>query len=245
MRLRRLEEGAVALVTGASSGIGVAIAEQLAAKGCRVIATARRRERLAALAERLGPNCLPFELDVADPNVATLAERLPAAWRDVDILVNNAGHDVGGKVPFAQGAVADWVSVVETNVSGMMRVSHAVIPGMLARGGGQIVNIGSISGVTPVPTDAAYTASKFAVDGLSKTLRLEYLGKIRVIQILPGLVRTEFDETRKRGDKAGAQRFYDGASGTLLPGDVAGCVAFALEQPPHVNIAELLVLPAS
>jgi 3-hydroxy acid dehydrogenase/malonic semialdehyde reductase len=245
MRLRRLEEGAIALVTGASAGIGVAIAEQLVAKGCRVIATARRRERLAALAERLGPNCFPFGLDVADPNVATLAERLPPEWRDIDILVNNAGHDVGGKVPFAQGAVADWVSVVETNLSGMVRVSHAVIPGMLARGGGQIVNIGSISGVTPVPTDAVYSATKFAVDGLSKTLRLEYLGKIRVIQILPGLVRTEFDETRKRGDATSAQRFYDGASGTLLPGDIAGCIVFALDQPPHVNIAELLVLPAN
>jgi 3-hydroxy acid dehydrogenase / malonic semialdehyde reductase len=245
MRLRRLEEGAIALVTGASSGIGAALAEQLVAKGCRVIAAARRGERLAALAARLGPNCLPFELDVAAAGVATLVDRLPASWRDIDILVNNAAHDVGGKVPFAEGAVADWASIIETNVTGMIRVSHAVIPGMLARGGGQIVNIGSISGVVPVPTDAAYSASKFAVNGLSKTLRLEYLGKIRVTQILPGLVRTEFDEVRKRGDKAGAAGFYGAASGTLLPEDVAGCVVFALAQPPHVNVAELLVMPAS
>jgi 3-hydroxy acid dehydrogenase/malonic semialdehyde reductase len=245
MRLRRLDEGAIALVTGASSGIGTAIVEQLVSRGCRVIATARRRDRLAALADRLGPNCLPFALDVADEAAATLPERLPEAWRDIDILVNNAGHDVGGKVPFAQGAVADWVSVIETNVAGMMRVSHAVIPGMLARGGGQIVNLGSISGIVPVPTDAAYTASKFAVDGLSKTLRLEYLGKIRVMQVLPGLVRTEFDETRKRGDRDSASRFYGAASGTLMPDDIAGCVVFALAQPPHVNVAELLVLPSS
>ena len=245
MRLRRLDEGAIALVTGASSGIGAALAEQLVAKGCRVIAAARRRERLAALAERLGPSCLPLELDVADAGVATLTERLPASWRDIDILVNNAAHDVGGKVPFAAGAVADWAAIIETNVTGMIRVSHAVIPGMLARGGGQIVNIGSISGVVPVPTDTAYSASKFAVDGLSKTLRLEYLGKIRVTQILPGLVRTEFDETRKRGDKEGAAGFYGAASGYLLPEDIAGCVVFALAQPAHVNIAELLVMPAN
>ena len=127
----------------------------------------------------------------------------------------------------------------------MIRMSHAVIPGMLARGGGQIVNLGSISGVTPVPTDAVYSASKFAVDGLSKTLRLEYLGKIRVTQILPGLVRTEFDEVRKRGDKDSAAGFYGAASGYLMPEDVAGCVVFALAHPPHVNVAELLVMPAS
>jgi 3-hydroxy acid dehydrogenase/malonic semialdehyde reductase len=245
MRLRRLDEGAIALVTGASSGIGAALAEQLVARGGRVIAAARRRDRLAALAERLGPSCLPLELDVADAGAAALLERLPAEWRDIDILVNNAGHDVGGKVPFGTGAVADWVSVIETNVAGMIRMSHAVIPGMLARGGGQIVNLGSISGVTPVPTDAVYSASKFAVDGLSKTLRLEYLGKIRVMQILPGLVRTEFDEVRKRGDTASAAGFYGAASGTLMPEDVAGCIVFALGQPAHVNVAELLVMPAN
>jgi 3-hydroxy acid dehydrogenase/malonic semialdehyde reductase len=248
MRLRRLEEGAIALVTGASSGIGAATVEQLVARGGKVIAAARRRDRLAALAERLGPSCLPLELDVADAGVAGVAgvvERLPAGWRDIDILINNAGHDVGGKVPFERGAAADWAAIVETNVTGMVRMSHAVIPGMLARSGGQIVNLGSTSGVNPIPTDAVYSASKFAVNGLSKALRLEYLGKLRVIQILPGLVRTEFDESRKRGDRQSAAGFYDAASGYLLPEDVAAAIVFAVTQPARANVAELLLLPAS
>jgi NADP-dependent 3-hydroxy acid dehydrogenase YdfG len=245
MRLRKLEDGAIALVTGASSGIGAALVEQLVERGARVIAAARRGERLAAMAKKLGPKCLPLELNVTDPGVAGLVERLPAAWRAIDILVNNAGHDIGGKVAFEKGAVEDWASIIATNVAGLVRVSHAVIPGMLERGGGQVVNIGSTSGVNPVPTDAVYAATKFAVNGLTKTLRLEYLGKIRVSQILPGLVRTEFDEVRKRGDKAGAAGFYDGASGYLLPEDVARSIVFALSQPAHVNVAELLILPAS
>jgi NADP-dependent 3-hydroxy acid dehydrogenase YdfG len=245
MHLRTLEEGAIALVTGASSGIGAALAEQLVARGARVIAAARRHDRLQALASKLGSSCLPVELDVADPDVASLTGRLPEAWRAIDILVNNAGHDVGGKVPFEKGAVEDWAAIIGTNVAGLIRVSHAVIPGMLARGGGQVVNIGSTSGVNPVPTDAVYAATKFAVNGLTKTLRLEYLGKIRVSQILPGLVRTGFDEARKRGDKASAAGFYDAASGYMLPEDVARAIVFALSQPPHVNIAELLLLPAT
>ena len=245
MRLRKLEDGAVALVTGASSGIGGALVEQLVERGARVIAAARRGERLAALAKRLGAKCLPLELDVTDPGVAGLVERLPAEWRAIDILVNNAGHDIGGKVASEKGAVEDWASIIATNVAGLVRVSHAVIPGMLERGSGQVVNIGSTSGVNPVPTDAVYAATKFAVNGLPKTLRLEYLGKIRVSQILPGLVRTEFDEVRKRGDQASAAGFYDGASGYLLPEDAARSIVFALSQPAHVNVAELLILPGS
>src|SRR5690348_13167055 len=119
MKLRGLDEGALALVTGASSGIGEAIVEQLVAKGCRVIAAARRMERLEALAARLGPGCLPLAVDVADGgSVAGLLERLPADWRAIDILVNNAAHDVGGKVPFGEGALEDWHRIIETNVQG-------------------------------------------------------------------------------------------------------------------------------
>ena len=245
MRLRRLEEGAIALVTGASSGIGAATVEQLVGRGARVIAAARRADRVEALAARLGEKCLPLAVDVADPVVAGLIDGLPAEWQAIDILINNAGHDVGGKVRFDQGHIADWASIVETNVTGMVRISHAVIPGMLARGGGQIVNIGSTSGLNPVATDAVYSASKFAVNGLTRALRLEYLGKLRVIQIQPGLVRTEFDEARKRGDKVSAAGFYDGASGYLLPEDVAAAIVFAVSQPERANVAELLLMPSS
>jgi 3-hydroxy acid dehydrogenase / malonic semialdehyde reductase len=246
MQLRGLDQGAVALVTGASSGIGAAITEILVAKGCRVIAAARRVDRLADLAARLGAKCHPLALDQTDDrSVATLLERLPEAWRAVDILVNNAGHGIGGKLRFDQGSAADWVGMIDTNVSGMLRVSRAVIPGMLERGGGQIVNIGSVAGVNTLPNDAAYAASKFAVNGFSKALRLDYLGKIRVMQVLPGLVRTEFDEVRRRGDKATAEAYYASFAERLLPEDIAACVAFAVAQPPRVNIAELLVLPSA
>ena len=246
MQLRGLDQGAVALVTGASSGIGAAIAEILVAKGCRVIAAARRVDRLADLAARLGANCHPLALDQTDDgSVATLLDRLPEAWRAIDILINNAGHGVGGKLRFDQGSAADWVGMIDTNVAGMLRVSRAIIPGMLERGGGQVVNVGSVAGINALPNDATYAASKFAVNGFSKALRLDYLGKIRVMQVLPGLVRTEFDEVRRRGDKATAEAYYASFAERLLPEDIAACVAFAVAQPPRVNIAELLVLPSA
>jgi 3-hydroxy acid dehydrogenase/malonic semialdehyde reductase len=246
MELLSLDQGAVALVTGASSGIGAAIAESLVGKGCRVIAAARRVDRLSLLAARLGASCHPLALDQTDAgSVATLLDRLPAEWRAIDILVNNAGHGIGGKMRFDQGEADDWVGMIDANVSGMIRVSRAIIPGMLARGGGQIVNVGSVVGVTPLPTDTAYVTSKFAVNGFSKALRLDYLGKIRVMEVLPGLVRTEFDEVRRRGDTATAEAYYASFPERLLPEDIAGCVAFALGQPSRVNIAELLVLPSA
>ncbi|HZS83495.1 MAG TPA: SDR family oxidoreductase [Stellaceae bacterium] len=245
MTLRKLEAGALALVTGASSGIGAALAEQLVGKGCRVIAAARRADRLGALARRLGPLCRPVALDVNDDaSVGSLIERLPAEWRDIDILVNNAAHDIGGKVPFGEGRVGDWLAIIETNVAGMLRVTGALLPTILAQGGGQIVNIGSVSGVSAVPNEAAYIASKHAVNGFSKALRLDYLGRIRVIEILPGIVRTGFAEARWRGDAAKAAAYYDSFPVCLTPEDIAGCVVFALAQPANVTIAELLVLPS-
>jgi 3-hydroxy acid dehydrogenase / malonic semialdehyde reductase len=246
MQLRALDQGAIALVTGASSGIGAAIAEALVGAGGRVIAAARRLDRLSDLAAKLGAACHPLALDQTDDHsVRTLLERLPAAWRDIDIVINNAGHGIGGKRRFDAGTAEEWVGIIETNVSGMIRVSRAVIPGMLARGGGQIVNIGSAVGVQALPNDATYTTSKFAVHGFSKALRLDYLGRIRVIEVLPGLVSTEFDEVRRFGDTAAAEAYYASFPERLLPEDVASCVAFALAQPPRVTIAELLVLPSA
>ena len=136
------------------------------------------------------------------------------------------------------------LSTIETNVAGMMRVTRAIIPIMLDRQEGHIVNIGSNASTAAYAGGTAYVASKFAVSGFSKALRLDYLGKVRVTQILPGLVRTEFAEVRNSGDKAKADAFYASSAGCLRPEDVAHCVAFALNQPPHVNIAELLVLPS-
>ena len=235
----------VSLVTGASSGIGAAIVEKLVVDGWKVIAAARRTDRLAALSARLGSRCHPIALDVTDPDsISTLISRLPEDWRAVGVLINNAGHDIGGRTTFDHQAVEDMLSTIETNVAGMMRVTRVIVPLMLERQEGHVVNIGSNAATAAYAGGTAYVASKFAVNGLTKALRLDYLGRLRVTQILPGLVRTEFAEVRNSGDTAKADAFYAGYAGCLRPEDVANCVAFALDQPPHVNIAELLVLPA-
>ena len=242
-----LGPGAVALVTGASAGIGAAVAEALVARGCRVICAARRRDRLDALAGRLGPDCHPLVLDVADAAaVAGLIGRLPVELRAIDILVNNAGHDIGGRRPFVEGDVEDWAAIIETNVIGLIRVSHAVIAGMAARGRGHVVNLGSIAGLDPFPECNVYTASKHAVHGFSNNLRMDFAGSgIRVTEVLPGTARTEFAGTRMRGDDAGAAAFYDGFGSPLSAEDVARCVVFALEQPANVVVSRLVVVPTS
>jgi 3-hydroxy acid dehydrogenase / malonic semialdehyde reductase len=242
-----LQPGAVALVTGASAGIGTAIAEALVAKDCQVICTARRLDRLKALAGRLGENCHAVELDVADAQAtAGLIDSLPQGLRDIDILVNNAGHDVGGRRPFTDGDVEDWASIIDTNVTGLIRVSHAVIPGMVARQRGHVINLGSISGIGPAPECNVYTASKFAVHGLSRNLRLDFAGTgIRVTEIMPGTVRTEFGAARWDGDHERADEFYGSFATVLVPEDIARCAIFALEQPANMIVAEMLVMPTA
>lgn len=238
-----LTAGNVALVTGASSGIGEAVAELLVERGCKTICAARRTGRLQALRERLGENCHPVELDVTDTaSVDSLLQRLPQELRAIDILINNAGHDIGGRQRFDQGDVANMASVIETNVIGLVRVTHAVIRGMLERGRGDIVNIGSVNGIEVGPEAANYSASKFAVHGLSRGMRADYRGSgIRIIEILPGLTKTGFAEARWSGDEARAEEFYDAFPSVMEPMDVARSVLFALEQPAHVTIAELVV----
>ncbi len=241
----RLEPGMVALVTGASAGIGAAVAAALAAREVTVICAARQAAGLAALAARLGPRCHPLALDVTDP-VATagLLERLPEPLRAIDILVNNAGSDVGGRVRFDRGAIADWASTVATNVTGLMAITHAVAPGMVARDRGDIVNIGSTAGVRSSPNYAVYGATKHAVHGFTESLRLDYADTgIRVIEVMPGMVRTEFASNRLGGDPAGAAAFYGGFAELLQPADIARCVVMALDQPAHVSIAQILVEP--
>src|SRR5690242_13130051 len=215
----------ITLVTGASSGIGAAIVERLVADGWKVIAAARRVDRLAGLGTRLGSRCHPIALDVTDAeSVSTLVSRVPEDWRAIQVLINNAGHDIGGRTTFDRQAVDDMLSTIETNVAGMMRVTRAIIPIMLDRQEGHIVNIGSNASTAAYAGGTAYVASKFAVSGFSKALRLDYLGKVRVTQILPGLVRTEFAEVRNSGDKAKADAFYASSAGCLRPEDVAHCV---------------------
>jgi len=240
-----LRPGAVALVTGASSGIGEALAHALAERGLRVIATARKRERLAKLVRRHGKAVLPLALDVCDGKATQgLLKALPAAWRAVDILVNNAGSDVGGRRRFPEGAIADWAATMATNVTGLMRVTHALLPGMLKRGRGHIVNLGSIAALRPVAGIVAYNTSKAAVHMFSDSLRAELKGTpIRVSEIMPGTARSGFAEARWRGDKATAERFYASFEALLSVEDVVRAILFALEQPQKVVVAQLLLLP--
>ena len=177
--------------------------------------------------------------------VNNLSENLPEKFSGIDALVNAAGHDVGGRQSFEKEPAETWCDVIDTNVNGMIRMTRAVIEPMLERKKGHIVNLGSIAGLKPYATGSAYVTSKYAVHGLSETLRLDYAGRgIRVTEIMPGLVRTDFAHQRL-GDEKAADDFYDGFGQSLMPDDIADTVLYALQQPAHVEISQLVVLPVS
>ena len=236
----------IALITGASSGIGEAICRLLISHHYSVIGAARTESKLQALGEELGSLFHPLVLDVCDAaSVSELINRLPENLSSIDILINNAGHDIGGRRSFEQGSAQQWGDIIETNVQGLMRVTHAVIGGMLERGHGHVINLGSIAGLKPFATMAPYVTSKYAVHGFSECLRLDYAGKgIRISEIMPGLVRTDFAHQRL-GDEEKAEEFYDSYGQSLNPEDIAQTVLFALQQPRHVEISQLVVLPVS
>ena len=234
--------GAVALVTGAGSGIGEATARRLAEAGLDVICAGRRLEKVETAAATIGGHAL--ELDVVDPeSVASIEDRLPAGLREIDVLINSAGHDVGGRRRFDAGSADQWAKIIETNVTGLVRITRQVIPGMLARDRGHIVNIGSIAGLVAYKTGSIYAASKHAVHGLSESLRLDFAGTgVRVSEILPGMVRTEFALNRWKEERTAAA-FYDDYGICLDPDDIARAVLYCLRQPPHVVISQLVVMP--
>jgi 3-hydroxy acid dehydrogenase/malonic semialdehyde reductase len=234
----------VALVSGASGGIGAAICRQLVDAGYRVVATARKLESLQALQRELGDNLYPLALDVSDAQaVRQVTSSIPSDFSDIGVVVNNAGHDVGGRRSFEQGSAEQWCDIIDANVQGMIRLTHALVDGLLVRGAGHVINMGSIAGLKPYATGTAYVTSKYAVHGLSETLRLDFAGRgIRVTEIMPGLVRSGFAEQRL-GDAQQAKDFYDSFEQCLDPDDVARTVLFALQQPRHVEIAQLVVLP--
>jgi 3-hydroxy acid dehydrogenase / malonic semialdehyde reductase len=237
----------VALVTGASSGIGRALATALARAGCRVILAGRRRDVLDGIAAELGGNALAFPLDVTDTAaVSGLPASLPAEFAAVDILVNNAGHDVGGRTRFDTSTADELASVIETNLTGPMRLARALIPAMAERGRGDVVNIGSVNTLRTTPGLAAYSASKHGLHGLTQVLRADYaaLG-IRVIEIVPGLTRTEFARIRFRGDAEKAEAHFNRSPVQLQPGEVADAALYALTRPRHINISQMIVTPST
>lgn len=235
-------DGRTALVTGASSGIGRATVEVLVARGARVIAAARRRERLDELAEH-SASIRPLPMDIRDHTAVDAAlASLPEDWRQVDILVNAAGVRAGDGV-LQDSSPDDWEAMIDTNVRGLLNVTHAVLPTMVASGRGHVINIGSNGVRFPYRTGAVYLATKAAVNLISTGLRMDLKGTgVRVTHVVPGLVRTEISLVRFGGDAARAQAYYDGRP-SLEPGEVAECIAWAAAMPEAVEIGEILVYP--
>lgn len=236
-----------ALVTGAASGIGKAIATALVEAGHMVVIADLDEAASAALAAQLGERAVALTLDVTDKlAVDGLVGSIPEAFGPIDILVNNAGHDIGGRVRFDQGPADDWSSIIETNLGGMMRVTRAILPGMVERDAGDIVNMSSISAIRMVPDMAAYTASKAGIRGFTDILRADLTEtKIRVTEILPGLTKTNIIIKRHRGDKAMEQEYFERFKIALEPEDIARSVMFALDQPAHMQIAQMFILPVN
>jgi 3-hydroxy acid dehydrogenase / malonic semialdehyde reductase len=215
--------------------------------GRRVVLVDRDGDGIGQLAAELGAAAHPFELDIRDTAaVDSCLTRLPDAFATVDVLVNNAGHDVGGRKRFDAGSADDWSAIIETNLIGSMRVTRAILPGMVDRNRGDVVNMGSISALRLVPDMAPYSASKAGIHMLSDIIRGELAETaIRVTEIMPGLTRTGIIAARYRGDEEETRRYFAQFKMALDPEDVARCVMFAIEQPAHVQLAQLVVLPVN
>ena len=234
-------------ITGASSGIGYSCAEQFAAAGARLVLAARRKEKIDKLAadlkKRYATESFTMQLDVRDPKAVRKAvDSLPDAWKEIDVLVNNAGLS-RGLDKLHEGKLEDWEEMVDTNIKGVLYVSRAVIPGMVKRKKGTVINIGSIAGHEVYPGGNVYCATKHAVDALTKGMRLDLVDSpVRVCSVDPGLVETEFSMVRFRGDAGRAKKVYENFT-PLTPGDIAEVVVFCATRPLHVMLADVLVLP--
>lgn len=235
----------IALVTGATSGIGEACARKLAMIGYNMIITGRRADRLDAVAHDLsamGVGVITLEFDVRDREAAAAAiNSLPPEWQEIDVLVNNAGGALGLE-PEYEGNFEDWDTMIDANVKGLLTMTRLIVPGMVKRDRGHVVNIGSVAGDAAYANGNVYCATKAAVKALSDGLRIDVAHtKVRVTNIKPGLVETNFSVIRFHGDKEKADNVYKGIQ-PLTGEDIAECVAFAVNAPAHVQIAELLVL---
>ena len=237
----------IVFITGASSGIGLACARVFAADGARILVAARRLDRLRTLAGELRAvhkvAVHAFALDVRDqPAVETAIAALPAEWADIEVLVNNAGLSRGlDKIHEAK--LSDWEEMIDTNVKGLLYVSRAVIPGMVARGRGHVINIGSIAGHELYPGGNVYCGTKHAVKAISQGMRIDLVATpIRVSSVDPGMVETEFSLVRYHGDKEKADKTYKGFT-PLTGDDIADAVHYVATRPPHVNINDMIVMP--
>jgi 3-hydroxy acid dehydrogenase/malonic semialdehyde reductase len=236
-----------AFVTGGAGGMGQAICRAMVASGRKVVVVDRNGQAARDFARELGPLAHALALDITDPAaVDGCLSSLPEDFATIDILVNNAGHDIGGRKRFDIGSADDWTAIIETNLIGLMRVTRAILPGMVERNRGDVVNMSSISALRYVPDMAPYSASKAGVHMLSDVIRGELAETaIRVVEIMPGLTRTGIVKARYRGDEEETRRYFEQFRMALDPEDVARCIMFAVDQPPHVQMAQMVVLPVN
>lgn len=236
-------DGIRVAVTGATSGIGRACAARLHADGATLYLAGRRTDRLDALAKELGDRCDVAVLDVRDRSAV---DALAAAegWRDVDILVNSAGLALGLD-PVHLASIDDWETMIDTNCKGLVHATRAFVPGMVTRGRGHVVHIGSVAGTYPYPAGHVYGATKAFVHQFSQAMKSDLAGTgVRVTCIEPGMVETEFSVVRFEGDEARAKKVYEGMT-PLSPDDIADLVHFAVTRPAHVNLNVLEVMPTA
>lgn len=239
----------IALITGATSGIGEACANLFAAQGYHLILVARREHLLKDVAKSLEDKyAIEIKTLVADVRIhddlSYALETLPAQWKQVDVLINNAGLSQGLD-PIDKGSISDWDTMIDTNVKGLLYVTKIVSNWMIMRKSGHIVNIGSIAGQEVYPNGNVYCATKHAVDALNKGMRIDLLPHgIKVTAINPGMVETEFSKVRFKGDEGRAKKVYDGLE-PLVANDIAEAIWFAVSRPAHVNINDMLIMPTA
>lgn len=237
----------IILITGATSGIGKALAYQAAELGANLILLARREERLESLkqelVEKFGVKIALIKADIRDRElIKTSLNNLPNDFKNINILINNAGLGLTSDL-IQKGELDNWDIMIDTNIKGLLNMINFILPGMLERKSGHIVNIGSVAGHDCYPGGNVYCATKHAVRALSKSLRLDLLGTgLRVTDIAPGAVHTEFSEVRWGGDKKKSDDFY-AQFNPLKPEDIADNIIYVLTRPPHVNIAEIVIYP--
>ena len=235
------------LITGASGGIGEGCARKFASQGARLILNARNACKLIALSQELkekyDADCYVMPFDVCDRESAVIAlNALPEDWKSIDVLVNNAGLAIGVDKEY-EGSLDEWDTVIDTNIKALLSMTRLVVPGMIERGTGHIINIGSIAGDAAYPGGSVYCATKAAVKALSDGLRIDLVDTpLRVTNIKPGLVETNFSVVRFRGDKEKADNVYLGIK-ALSADDIAEVVYFAASAPEHMQVAEILVMP--
>ena len=235
----------IACITGASSGIGWATAKALAKEGFNLILCGRRKERLEALQAELPAECYLLVFDVSNAAAVKSAfAQMPEAWQAIDVLINNAGN-AHGMSPIQSGDEADWDAMMSSNVNGLLYVSQAIIPGMIARESGHIINLSSIAGKQIYPNGNVYCASKAAVEALTQGMRLDLNPfSIKVSSVAPGAVNTEFSAVRFKGDMDRANAVYQGFT-PLVAEDVAEVIRYMVMAPAHVNLADVLLLPTA